>query len=168
MDTYSKTQTFWLVALRMFIGWHFLYEGIVKLLNPKWTAYGYLMESGGWFSSFFQSMAGNPDAMNVINFLNVWGLILVGLGLIVGCLSRIACIGGIMLLLLYYLSHPPYLGTEYMMPAEGSYLWIDKNMIEIAALALLYVFPTSKIFGLDNYILRKKKNPQTINSEYHV
>lgn len=159
MNSYSKSQIFWLVALRMFIGWHFLYEGIVKLLNPKWTAFGYLMDSKGWFSSFFQSMVGNPDVMNVVNFLNVWGLILVGLGLIIGCLTRVACIGGIVLLSFYFLSHPPFIGSEYMMPAEGSYLWIDKNLIEIAALALLYVFPTSRIFGLDGYILRKKNIP---------
>jgi thiosulfate dehydrogenase [quinone] large subunit len=59
-----------------------------------------------------------------------------------------------LLLALYYFSHPPFTGSEdlFMMPREGSYLWIDRNLIEIVALAALYVFPTSLVFGLDKYI----------------
>jgi thiosulfate dehydrogenase [quinone] large subunit len=156
MYSYSKLQTFWLVALRMLIGWHFLYEGIVKILNPKWTSLGYLMDSQGWFASVFQSLASNENALAIVNYLNEWGLVLIGLGLIFGCFTYIASIGGILILCLYYFSHPPFIGSEdlFMMPREGSYLWIDRNLIEIAALAVLCVFPTSKIFGLDGYIFK--------------
>ncbi|MDR2810221.1 MAG: DoxX family membrane protein [Tannerellaceae bacterium] len=160
MNSYSNLQRFWLVALRLLVGWHFLYEGLVKVLNPKWTSLGYLMDSQGWFASLFHSMASNAGTLSVINFLNEWGLILIGLSLILGCLSRVGCIGGVLLLLLYYLSHPPFIGAEdlFMLPREGSYLWVDRNLIEIAALAVLYVFPTSKVFGLDGYILKFLKN----------
>ena len=159
MQMYSKSQTFWLVGLRMLIGWHFLYEGVVKVINPKWTALGYLMDSQGWFASMFHSMTANQTVLDCVNFMNEWGLVLIGLGLITGCLTRIASIGGIILLSFYFLSHPPYIGTDYMLPSEGSYLWVDKNLIEIAAIALLYVFPTSHIIGLDRYIF-KSKNKQ--------
>jgi thiosulfate dehydrogenase [quinone] large subunit len=160
MNSYSNLQRFWLVAFRLLVGWHFLYEGLVKVLNPKWTSLGYLMDSQGWFASLFRSLASNQDTLNVINFLNEWGLILIGISLILGCLTRLGCIGGILLLLLYYLSHPPFIGSEelFMMPREGSYLWVDRNLIEIVALAVLYVFPTSKVFGLDGYILSFLKN----------
>ncbi|MDR1555469.1 MAG: DoxX family membrane protein [Tannerellaceae bacterium] len=144
----------WLLALRLLIGWHFLYEGLVKVLNPKWTSLGYLMDSQGWFASLFQSMAGNPGTLAVVNFLNEWGLILIGLSLLLGCLTRLGSIGGILLLGLYYFSHPPFIGSEdlFMLPREGSYLWIDRNLIEMVALAVLYVFPTSHVFGLDKYV----------------
>lgn len=140
--------------MRLLIGWHFLYEGLVKVLNPKWTSLGYLMDSQGWFASLFQSLAGNPGALSLINFLNEWGLVLIGLSLILGCFTRLGSIGGILLLCLYYFSHPPFIGSEdlFMLPREGAYLWVDRNLIEIVALALLYVFPTSGIFGLDKYI----------------
>jgi thiosulfate dehydrogenase [quinone] large subunit len=156
-------QTTWLVGLRLLIGWHFLYEGIAKLLNPKWSAMGYLTDSGGWFSSVFHSMAENPDVLGAVNFLNEWGLVLIGLGLIFGCFTFIASIAGACLLGCYYLSHPPFIGSDdlYMLPREGSYLWIDRNLIEMAALAVLCVFPTSRTFGLDRYImpmLTKKKS----------
>ncbi|MDR0510561.1 MAG: DoxX subfamily [Rikenellaceae bacterium] len=160
MQTYSKIQTFWLVALRMAIGWHFLYEGIAKALSPKWTAAGYLMDSQGWFASMFRWMAGSETTLGIVDFCNEWGLVLIGLGLIAGCMARAASIGGIVLLGFYFLSHPPFIGSEsmFMLPREGSYMWIDRNLIEIAALALLYVFPTSRRFGLDGYIFKKKNN----------
>lgn len=158
MKQYSNSQTLWLVALRMLIGWHFLYEGIVKVLNPKWTSLAYLSDSKGWLASFFQSLASNQTTLDVVNFLNEWGLVLIGFGLIVGCFARIATISGMVLLAFYYLSHPPFIGAAYMMPTEGSYLWIDKNIIELAALGVLYVFPTSHIFGLDYFICKPKAN----------
>lgn len=152
LTSYSRSQTLWLVVLRLVIGWHFLYEGLVKLFNSGWSAYPYLMDSDGFLSGFFQSIAGNEGFLAVSNYINIYGLTLIGLGLILGCFSRIASIGGILLLALFYLSHPPFVGAEYMMPTEGSYLWIDKNIIEMGALMVLIYFPTSHIIGLDRYL----------------
>jgi len=150
--SYSRTQTLWLVILRLLIGWHFLYEGIVKLLNSGWTAFPYLMDSDGFFSEYFQSLASDAEFLAASNCINAYGLTIIGLCLILGCFSRFASIGGIVFLALYYLSHPPFIGAEYMMPTEGSYLWVDKNLIEIGALMVLIYFPTSHIIGLDQYI----------------
>lgn len=154
---YSRAQTLWLVALRLLIGWHFLYEGLVKIFNSNWTAYPYLMDSQGIFADWFYALAENPSLLSIANFINVYGLILIGLGLMLGCFSRLASIGGIILLIFYCLSHPPFIGAEYMMPTEGSYLWVDKNLIEIGALMVLIYFPTSRIIGLDRYIFKTFK-----------
>ncbi|WP_080902711.1 DoxX family protein [Parabacteroides sp. Marseille-P3160] len=151
---YSSSQTFWLVLLRLLIGWHFLYEGVAKILSPGWSAYPYLMDSGGFLSSFFQSIASNPSLLGIVNIVNAYGLTVVGLGLILGCFSRLASIGGILFLALFYLSHPPFVGASYIMPTEGSYLWIDKNVIEMGALMVLIYFPTSQIIGLDRFICK--------------
>jgi thiosulfate dehydrogenase [quinone] large subunit len=160
MNSYSNLQRFWLVALRLLVGWHFLYEGVVKVLNPKWTSLGYLMDSQGWLASVFHSLGSNPDALGVINLLNEWGLVLIGLSLMLGCFTRLGCVGGMLLLLLYYASHPPFVGSDglFMLPREGSYLWVDRNLIEIASLGVIYIFPTSKVFGLDGYIYSFLKN----------
>ena len=153
--SYSRAQTLWLVVLRLLIGWHFLYEGIVKFFNSSWTSYHYLMDSQGIFADLFYALADNPTLLSVANFLNVYGLILIGLGLILGCFSKLSSIGGIILLVFYCLSHPPFIGAEYLMPTEGSYLWVDKNLIEIGALMVLIYFPTSRIIGLDRFIFQK-------------
>lgn len=151
-NNYSKAQLSWLLVLRIFIGWHFLFEGMVKVLNPNWTATSYLMDSQGIFRSIFINMAGNAGLMKYIDFLNEWALVLIGLGLLLGCFARLSSIGGIMLLLLYTFSHPAFVGVKYMIPFEGSYFIIDKNLIELAALGVLFVFPSARVIGIDRYL----------------
>jgi thiosulfate dehydrogenase [quinone] large subunit len=153
---FSKWQLWSLVILRVVVGWHFLYEGIVKLLNPNWSSLGYLMDSKGLFAGVFHSIAGNPALLNVMDFINMWGLILIGAGLIVGLFSRIASIAGIVLLAFYYLSHPAIIGVSFAMPTEGSYLWVNKNLIELLTLWVIMLFPTSKIIGMDRFLFNKK------------
>jgi thiosulfate dehydrogenase (quinone) large subunit len=150
----TKGQLSWLVVLRIFIGWHFLYEGLIKVLNPNWTAMTYLIDSKGWFGQMFINMAGNPGLMKCVDFLNEWALVVIGLGLLLGCFSRLSCIGGILLLLLYTMSHPALIGIQYKMPFEGSYFMIDKNLIELAALGVLFVFPTARVIGFDRFLIK--------------
>ena len=154
-ENYSKSQLTFLMLLRLFIGWHFMYEGLVKLMNPHWTALPYLMDSKGIAAPMFIGFTQSAGLMNFINFFNEWALLLIGTGLILGILFRLSSYGGILLLLMYTLSHPSFIGAAYMMPFEGSYLWVDKNLVELAALALLCVFPTSQIYGIDRYLGRK-------------
>lgn len=154
---YSRLQLWSLVLLRVLIGWHFLYEGLAKLINPDWSSVGFLLDSQGIFSEFFISLASNPALLRLVDFLNVWGLIAIGLGLMLGALSRYAVAGGILLLLLYYFSHPPMVGLRFSAPSEGSYLWVNKNLIEIVALWVLFMFPTSGIIGLDRFIWKIRK-----------
>ena len=154
---YSKWQLIWLVTLRVVIGWHFLYEGIVKIVNPNWSSVSYLLDSSGWFEEWFLSIAANPDLLRVADFLNIWGLIAIGAGLILGVFTRVAKWSGILLLIFYYLSHPPFIGLSYAMPMEGSYLIVNKVLIELIALIVLLVFPTSKQIGLDRFIFNRKK-----------
>lgn len=151
----SNIQVFWLVALRVVIGWHFLYEGLVKVTNPNWSAIGYLMDSEGIFKDLFISLASNSNTMVIVDFLNIWGLIAIGAGLILGTFTRIATWSGIALLAMYYLSHPPFLGYNYAVPMEGSYLVVNKILIELVAMVVLVLFPTGKIVGIDRLICRK-------------
>lgn len=142
-----------LVTLRMLIGWHFLYEGLVGVLYARWTAAGFLSGSQGVFSGFFLWLAAQPLA--VVDFANRWGLILIGVGLIAGLLTRYATLAGMVLLALYYLSNPPLPGLVYSPPTEGSYLIVNKVLIEAAALWVLLLFPTGQIVGLDRLLTRK-------------
>lgn len=153
---YSQAQLFSLVALRVLIGWHFLYEGISKIANPYWSSANYLLESKWIFSSLFTSIVANPAALKIVDFLNEWGQIAIGIGLIAGCFTQVATMAGIILLLLYYVSTPPLVGLAYSIPTEGSYLLVNKNLIEMTALIVLALFPTGNIVGLDVFIFKRK------------
>ena len=160
---YSKGQANALVVLRLLIGWHFLYEGLIKLFNPSWTAQGYLMGSTGPFKGFFHMLSGE-SLIGFIDFMNIAALTVVGLGLILGLWSRWAGYIGIALLAMYYLAHPPFPGLTIKGPAEGSYLFVNKNLIEIFALAVLIKFPTDKYFGLELFFGQKFKKKPSIET----
>jgi thiosulfate dehydrogenase [quinone] large subunit len=151
----SKGQTIAITTLRIVVGWHFLYEGLSKLFQPDWTSRAYLMDSKGFLSGFFNWIAAHQPVLNVADFLNEWGLTLIGLSLILGLLTRISAISGIILLLFYYLSHPAWIGFDYLFPSEGSYFIVNKNIIEVFALFVLYYFPTDHIFGIGLLFNRK-------------
>jgi uncharacterized membrane protein YphA (DoxX/SURF4 family) len=148
----SRTQSVFLVLLRIFVGWHLLYEGIAKMLIPEWTSAAYLENSRWIFSGLFHSLASSEGALQVVDFLNVWGLTLIGLALLLGLLSRYASIAGMALLSLYYVANPPFIGTDFGIPLEGHYLFINKTFVEIIALGLLAVFPSGLYFGIDRFI----------------
>jgi thiosulfate dehydrogenase [quinone] large subunit len=153
---YTRFQITALVTLRMLIGWHLFYEGLAKITNEYWTSAGYLSESKFILSDVFLLIAANPTSLLVVDFVNKWGLVVLGLALLLGCLTRAATIAGIVLLGLYYIAAPPFVGYVYSMPAEGSYLIVNKVLIELAALVVLLAFPTGKIIGLDRLWSWKK------------
>jgi thiosulfate dehydrogenase (quinone) large subunit len=155
----TNVQGYALVLLRILIGWHFLYEGVIKAYNPSWTSRGYLL-SASILKPFFAWLAGD-SLISVIDNLNIFGLIAVGISLLIGLKVKWGCIGGILLLMFYYLAHPPFPGLPQG-PSEGSYWIVNKNLIEMVALFVIYQFPLTTVFGLENLFSRNKVNT-TIN-----
>ena len=153
---FSRSQLSVLVALRLLVGWHFFYEGVVKLFNPYWTAKIFLLTSEGVLRPLFVWLAEEP-MISVVNVMNIGLLVGVGMALRLGSLTRIAAVAGIVLLLMYYLAHPPLHGMSTG-PGAGSFWIINYNLIEIAVLLLVFHFPTSRHFGLD--VLFDRTNTQ--------
>ncbi len=151
-SSYTNLQLWLLVFLRILIGWHFLYEGLAKLLNPYWGSAAYLLESKWLFSGIFKTIVAYPAALKAVDFLNTWGLMAIGLALMLGILDRAACLAGAVLLFLYYISNPPFIGYSYSIPQEGSYVIVNKNLVELGALLVLAAFPTGRIIGLDRLL----------------
>jgi len=154
---YSNWQLTALVVLRFLIGWHILYEGLAKLLNPQWSSLGFLQQSQGLISGFAKWVISNPGVLNTVDFLNTWGLIAIGLGLLFGLLARPAAIAGAALIFVYYLNSPPMVGVEYALPVDGNYLIVDKTLIESVSLCVLALFPTSRFFGLDALFAKRNQ-----------
>ena len=75
---YSGIQLISLTFLRVLIGWHFLYEGLAKLLsNPSWSAESYLKGAVGPLAPVFQFLVSDKSLLFIVNNLNIWGLILI-------------------------------------------------------------------------------------------
>lgn len=172
-------QQFFLVLLRIGIGWHFLREGIVKLSDPTWTAIGYLSNSWGPLAPIFKGVAETPWMLSMSNFMMPWALTFVGLGLMLGLFTRTAILVGIGLLAMFYSAAPPieamppyaewgvegfqwmpYLislehaqwAGKHMINCEGNYMYVNKNLIEMLALLALLTLNTGMSCGLDVYV----------------
>jgi uncharacterized membrane protein YphA (DoxX/SURF4 family) len=154
----ARPQGILLMLLRIAIGWHFLYEGVSKALDPGWTSGGYLDASRWILGDFFQWIAANPAALRAVDLLNIGAQILIGLLLILGAFTRVASIAGIAFLLLYYVANPPLVGYDFGARANGSYLVVDLRLIEAIALAVLAALPAVALYGLDRlYSMRPRQ-----------
>ena len=162
-NNYSQIQLTALVILRMVIGWHLLYEGIVKLADPYWSSSGYLLESS-W--SWIAGLASNPLMLTIIDFINIWSLIIIGFCLVAGLFSRTGAIAGMILLLLYYVTNPPFIGFTSTFPMEGNYLIVNKTLIEAAGLFVLFVYPTGHQLGLDLFVKRVSERRDDATKKY--
>jgi len=141
-----------ITVLRVLVGWHFLYEGIAKLTSASWSAAGYLKQARGPFADLFKSLAAQPDLLAYADLITMWGLTAVGLLLILGLFTRLASLGAIGFILLFYLCNPPFVGYFYSIPSEGSYLIVNKNLVELGALVVILVTGSGRYAGLDRIV----------------
>lgn len=157
MQRLSDVQRIGLVLLRTLIGWHFLYEGYFKLMLPAWSrdgqllapwsAGGYLKGATGPLGGIFHAMA-SPAAIAWIDRLVPLALIAVGLSLMLGFLTQIGSWGAALLLTMFYLAAMPTAGVPQT-GAEGTYLFVNKNLVELSAVFVVLAFRTGEIAGVD-------------------
>jgi thiosulfate dehydrogenase (quinone) large subunit len=153
----SLVQRVTLIALRTLIGWHFLYEGYTKLLQPSWGRAGapvapwssaaYLKAATGPFADAFHAL-GSSSWIGTIDLAVAIALVAIGVSLILGFFTQLGCVGAVGLLATFYLSAIP-MGLPDAR-SEGTYLFVNKNLIEAAAVLTLMTFRTGRIAGLDS------------------
>ena len=162
--TYRPLQQVALIILRTVIGWHFLYEAYYKLSSPAWgpagtplphwSAAGYLKGASGPLAGLFQRMADAGWTPWIDRSIKI-ALLLIGVSLILGLFTRIGAAAALFFLSLFYLLYLPLTGVPQ--PGnEGTYLIVNKTLIEAAAVFVLLVFDTGAIAGLDLLLRRRK------------
>lgn len=141
------TQKILLTLLRVSMGWLMFYAGITKVLNPEWSAAGYL-NSAKTFAGIYQWFA-RPEVLPTINFLNEWGLTLLGAALILGVAVRLASVPGALLMVLYYF---PVL--QFPIAGAHSYV-VDEHVVYALVLLLLGAMSAGRVWGLDDLLSKK-------------
>lgn len=142
----SLFQKISLLLVRVSLGWLFFYAGLSKILTPGWSAAGYIngAQSGTWLYSLFL----NSSILPVVNALVQYGLLLLGVALILGVFVRLsALLGSLLMILLYF----PILTFPY---AGKTAFIIDDHIIFIATLALLAAFRAGRVWGLAGWCSR--------------
>ena len=144
-----------ITIIRMTIGWHFLYEGLVKLMDPNWSAESFLTNTFGFTSDFYQWLAASPERMQLIDWLNIYGLIGIGLCLFLGIIVRWSSLAGIALLISYYFAYPPF-GISLLGNHDGSVFIVNKIFIEVAILTFICLYK-EKGYGIGAMLQDLKK-----------
>jgi thiosulfate dehydrogenase [quinone] large subunit len=142
----TKFQKISLFLLRISMGWLMFYAGITKLLNPNWSAAFYLKDAKT-FPAFFQWFL-RPDILPVTNFLNEWGLTILGVALIFGVFVRITSLYGVILMMLYYF---PILQFPYLNP--HAYI-VDEHIIYAIVLLFFAAVRAGRAWGLEIWCSR--------------
>lgn len=96
--------TYWILVLRLYLGWSWLAAGWEKIRDPAWASgeavVGFLqgaLKSApyGWYKGFIESTF-LPNA-KLFAFLVTWGEVLVGIALLAGLFTALAAIAGIVM-----------------------------------------------------------------------
>jgi len=127
------------------------------------------MESQWLFSGFFHWMISNGTILQIVDFLNIWGLVIIGFCLFTGLFTRIASISGALLLLFYYVASPPFVYSS--IPSVSHFYIIDYNIIEAFVLIIMATFPKGYLYGIQRFFVyshskrKDQKFPPEVNHE---
>jgi len=164
-DALTGWQQFVLVLFRFSVGWHIFYQGLGKLQAVRWTSESYLRSATGPLDWVFHRMAEQVTLLKLADQGTMWGLLILGLLLMVGLFTRTASLLSMGLLMLFYIAQPPlpFHGFAVRTP-DGTELYVNKILIEVMALLVTLVFDTGRISGLDMivgpWLKRNRRQPE--------
>jgi thiosulfate dehydrogenase [quinone] large subunit len=97
--------------------------------------------------------------------MTIFGITAIGIGLFLGLFTRVACLGGIAFLAMTYLTIPPFPWLPVPPLNEGNYVFINKNMVEMFGMIVLFTTNSGRWFGLDAILANLLPSCCTWNSE---
>lgn len=130
-----------LVAVRLLVGYWFLHSGWGKfafVAGEPFTAAGYLQNTQSPIAGLFEVVAGTPWLLEVTNVMIPVGEFLIGFGLILGALVRLAAFFGGVLMVLFYLGNADW--------ANG---YVNGDLLGFVMFVLIGVFAAGRILGVD-------------------
>jgi thiosulfate dehydrogenase [quinone] large subunit len=147
-----------LVMLRFAIGWHLFVQGYGRLASAGLSSELQLRTSTGPIAPFFHWLADVQWLRAATDHATVWGLMIVGVLLMVGLFTRTATLVSIALLVPSVLAHPPLPVAGALVATSGGHeMYIDRTMIEILGLVVSLSFDTGRMAGLDLVIRQRRE-----------
>ncbi len=138
----NKNSALALLAVRLAVGWLMFYAGITKVLAPSWSAAGYLTHAKT-FAGFYAWLA-QPGILPVTNFINEWGLTLLGVSLIFGIGVRFSSVLGAALMMMYYFPANSFPFVEH------GFL-VDEHVIYASVLIFFAAIKAGRYYGLESW-----------------
>ena len=154
----SSLSAWFVLALRLMIGYAFLYSGVDKILAGGFDAQGYLVGAvpqGSPLVGLFASMGQTPWFVEFVNVAVPWGEVLIGLALLVGFMTRLAAFWGAFMMLLFYFGN--WEVEHGLINGDFAYLLV---FLAVAA------FGAGRILGLDAIVERYEVGGKALVERY--
>ncbi|MFC7205449.1 DoxX family membrane protein [Haloferax namakaokahaiae] len=130
-----------LVLVRLLTGYWFLHAGVTKYLGAE------PFNAAGWMTGATQGtlvhgllawVAGVPVLMELTNFMIPLGEVLIGLGILVGALTRLAAFFGGFLMVFFYLGN-----------ADFAHGFVNGDLFGLMLFAIVGTLALGRIYGVD-------------------
>jgi thiosulfate dehydrogenase (quinone) large subunit len=155
----SNISSILLVLFRLYVGYTFLSGGWGKITTGGFDAFGFIQGAiknpgvESWWASFLEGVV-LPN-IDLFNILVPWGEFLVGLGLILGCLTTVAAFFGIVM------------NFSFLFSGVAN----PNALLVLLAVFILVAGANAGKFGLDRWVLpyirqfmNKKANDTSVSS----
>jgi thiosulfate dehydrogenase [quinone] large subunit len=154
------TLSVWFIlALRLMMGIAFFQSGFEKVLSGSFSAGGYLTNApranGSPLADLFVAMGNTEWFVAFVNVAVPWGEVLIGLGLLVGAVTRLAAFFGAFMMLLFYFGN-----------WEISHGYINGDFAYMLVFLSVAAFGAGRILGLDQYIEAYEVGGQPLAERY--
>lgn len=154
---YSETWVgYSILGLRFVMAWVFLQAGIEKLLDPEWSAAGYVnpetpfgVTQANPMAGFFADLSASAG---IVDPLVVYGQLLIGLALLIGLLVRWAAFWGAVMMLLFWLAALQG-GLGAGLPVAHGYV-VNSDIVYALLLFGLGAVGAGRILGVDERLER--------------
>ncbi|MFB6251376.1 MAG: DoxX family membrane protein [Halobellus sp.] len=143
-DLQGTLAGYWVAVLRVVTGYWFLHAGVTKYLAAEpFSAQGWLVNATGGspITGFFVWAGQTPWMLEFANVMIPLGETLIGLGLVVGALVRLASFFGAFLMVFFYLGN-----------AAWSHGLVNGDLMGLLLFVTLGIFGAGRVLGLDSVI----------------
>ena len=127
------------------MGWWFFSAGLSKIVE-----YGVFYDAHGWMMFATEGTIVHPitawfaaNAVFLPNLMIPWGQLAIGLGLLVGCLTRLAAASGAFLMVFFYFGN-----------ADWGNGFVNGDLLGLLLFLTIIVFAAGRIWGIDAYLER--------------
>lgn len=136
---------YWLAFLRVLTGYWFLHAGVTKLMEWPFSAEGYLLNaSRGTVLAPVEVWVAH-NALWLPNVMVPVGETLIGLGLVVGFLTRLAAFNGAFLMAFFYVTNHGW-----------SHGMVNGDLMGLLLFVTVAVLGAGRVLGLDAYVERTR------------
>lgn len=140
-----------MLALRLVMAWVFLQAGLEKLLNPEWSAEGYISPETQFGVTEANPLAGTFAELSanaaLIDPLVVWSQVLIGVALLIGVLVRLAVFFGAVQLFMFWLASLQG-GLLAGLPVEHGWV-VNSDIVYILLLFGIGAWGAGRVLGID-------------------